>query len=295
MKSLSLQLLLLFLLLSSGVGAQRKRLSDEDMTAEKVIGNYLKTIGGKNRLGKLNQLTTKYIFTMGELHGTGIVYQKSPNKYHGKLSIDGKVVQQQVFNGRRLNVTDGETAARISGAQFDCYEYRSYLFPELYLKRMKAEIELEGEVKLDSFDAYKVVITLPSGVKINEYYHNESFFKVRSEFKTYYNNKEAVETVDVKSYTRARGMLLPLVKAVTIADKHIVLEATSFNPRTEIKNKVFKFDVDEYNELKKPASRRQNLVWLKLKRAFDVRKWFERELIVIAEEKDEPKKEKKKK
>jgi len=295
MRSPSLLILLLFCLATFGAHAQGRRSSDEDMTAEKVINNYIKAIGGKGRLGKLTQLTTKFIFTMGELHGNGIAYQKTPNKYHSKLSIDGKVVQEQVFNGKRLHVTDGENAARISGAQYDCYEYRSYLFPELHLKQMKAQIELSGEAKVDSFDAYKVVITLPSGVSINEYYHVESFFKLRSEFKTYYEDKEAIETVDIKSYTRARGTMMPLVKTVVIADKRVILEATSFNPRTEIPNKAFRFDLDEFNELKKPASKRQNLAWVKVKRVLDVRQWFKEKLVVIADDKEEKKKEKEEK
>jgi predicted Zn-dependent peptidase len=173
-----------------------------NLTGMDVISNYVKAIGGKEKLSKVNDVTIKMGMEMQGMKIEIINKQKAPNKMKVETLMGGNVMSTQVCNGVKAMVKSPRGNQELTGAQLDEMLAQATLNAELYLDKIGIKAELKGSEDVDGNPAWKVQMTLPSGKNTVDFYDQKSGLKVKSvaqqgpmSVTTLYSDYRAVEGV----------------------------------------------------------------------------------------------------
>jgi zinc protease len=151
-----------------------------DMTAEKVIENYINAIGGEARL---KGITDQVIKMSAEMQGMTIEMESS-QKASGKIllttSMGGNVLQKQVFDGERGMVSAMGQNMELTGKQLSDMRMQAKLNLELEYKNLGFGLKLLDPDNIDGKPVYKVQITSPEGTVKTEFFDVASGLKVRT-------------------------------------------------------------------------------------------------------------------
>ena len=175
-----------------------------DMTAEKVLENYLSAIGGADKVAAIK--TAKISMdanVMGTPLNLAFVYDSQNGRYGQKLSIAGNVMQKtSLADGKGSMSMQGQTM-ELTDAQLAEAQLNSYLFPEAVYKANGYTLTLDGLKDVDGTPAYKVIIASASGAKLINYYAAKSGLKIKNE------NPASGDTF-YSDYKVKDGILLPM-------------------------------------------------------------------------------------
>jgi len=130
-------------------------------TVDAVIEKYVKAIGGKAALLKINSRFSKGTFEISSLagvKGTLEVYEKAPNKQVAMLTIPGVGTQAEGFNGTLAwalepdsGVVHDKTGLELAAAKRDAEFYE-----EIKLKELYPRMTLKGVEKVGAREAYVI-------------------------------------------------------------------------------------------------------------------------------------------
>ena len=150
----------------------------EGISAQDIIDDYVEVIGGEEKLYSIIDRTTIMNGSVQGFDVTMIIYQKAPNKRKQLTKVGGSE-QQLIYNGERGIMKMGVKEEKITGAELEKLKYESTiaLLPEH--EYYGITLNLEGVEIVDSVEAYKVIMTLPSGIKWTQYYDTETHLKVK--------------------------------------------------------------------------------------------------------------------
>lgn len=150
-----------------------------DLTAQKVIDNYIAAIGGREKLSSVNSLKMNISADMMGNKIEGKMVQQVPKKLLVEMSMGGRVVSKQLLTGDEAVVTQGGQNVPVNEEAKEELTFSSYPFPELHYEELGAETKLVGMEKVDGKEAYAVEVTYPSGKKVTHYFDTESGLKVQ--------------------------------------------------------------------------------------------------------------------
>lgn len=193
-----------------------------DTKVEDVINNYIKAIGGKAALDKVENIKTDLTLSAsGQSFDATILQKKSPNKFKLTLSMMGQAFQQQIYDGTNGAMIQQGQTMKLEGKQLDGLKEQAIMFPELDYLNGNYELELKGIEQIDGNDAYKLTVIAPSGNKVTEYYNVESGLKIRSIGVLESPQGNITQTTDYSEYKDAGGILMPHVMQQSMGPQNI--------------------------------------------------------------------------
>ena len=193
-----------------------------DTKVEDVINNYIKAIGGKAALDKVENIKTDLTLSAsGQSFNATILQKKSPNKFKLTLSMMGQAFQQQIYDGTNGAMIQQGQTMKLEGKQLDGLKEQAIMFPELDYLNGDYELELKGIEQIDGNDAYKLTVIAPSGNKVTEYYNVESGLKIRSIGVLESPQGNITQTTDYSEYKDAGGILMPHVMQQSMGPQNI--------------------------------------------------------------------------
>lgn len=151
-----------------------------NLTGMDVISKYVEAIGGKEKLMKVNDVTTKMGMSMQGMNIEIISKQKAPNKISVETLMGANVLSKQVCNGVKAMVKSQMGNKELAGAELEEMLAQSTMNAELYLDKMGITAELKGSEDIDGQPAWKVQMNLPSGKNTVDFYDQKSWLKVKS-------------------------------------------------------------------------------------------------------------------
>jgi hypothetical protein len=152
----------------------------EGMTAEKVINNYIRAIGGSE---KLNAIRDQVIKTESNMQGMTIEmvsYHKAPGKVKLLASMGDNVIQRQVFDGERGSTAMMGQNIELDEEQLNELKMRAITHIELHYDKLGYDLKLIDVDDVDGRPAYKVQVTAPGGKVATELFDVETGLKVGS-------------------------------------------------------------------------------------------------------------------
>lgn len=202
------------------MGEPAKQLvAEADMTAEKVLENYLTAIGGADKVAAIQ---TAKISMDANVMGTALtiafMYDSQNGRYGQKLSIAGNVMQKTTIANGKGSMSVQGNAMEMTPAQLAEAQLNSYLFPEAVYKTNGYTATLDGLKDVDGKPAYKVVIATASGAKLINYYAQDSGLKIK------YENPASGDTF-YGDYQPMNGVLLPMSWTIKSPQIPVPLEA----------------------------------------------------------------------
>lgn len=187
-------------------------ITDSDLTAEKVIANYITAIGGAE---KLQSVKTLKMISEAEIQGMSITMEQIVDQNQG-VAVQNTKMGPQVLS--KVRIADNKVTVTAQGQNQELPEeaaaaYLSLMdiFPELYYAEKGYAIELDGISQVGGEQAYKVKVNSPAGNAV-EYYSVESGLKLRSE-------SETAGEVTYGSYVEQDGVLFP--ESTTVVNQMI--------------------------------------------------------------------------
>jgi len=196
------------------------------VTAETVVSNYLKAVGGMDNLKSINTLLTTADVTIvgAPFKPTATIKAMAPNKESMEMVIEGMgTVMQQKFDGTTGYKVQQGTKIPYSEKEISDKNDEKGLFPELYVEA--ANMVLESISKVEGKDAYKVVVTKGDDAS-SRYYDVETGFLVRTESTSEQGGQSITTTIDYSDYKNVNGVMLPYTQKITAGPQVIILKST---------------------------------------------------------------------
>lgn len=211
------------------------------LTADKVIANYIKAIGGEDRLKEVKSIKT----TMGaDMMGNKIDMvstQKAPNMQLVEATMGGNVVMKQVYDGQSGSAMQMGRPIPLDEDKLTEMSIDSYMFPELFYDELGVETELVGIENIDGTDAYAVEVTLPTGTTSTNYYDTESGLIIRKSQVVKTPQGEMVSATDIGNYKEVDGIMFPYeIKRPLGGGMKMVIQVQNIELNPEVSNEVFK-------------------------------------------------------
>lgn len=206
-----------------------------NLTGMDVISNYVKAIGGKDKLLKVNDITTKMGMTMQGMNIEIISKQKAPDKMCVETLMGGNVLSKQVCNGVKAMVKSQMGNEELDGPDLKDMIVQSTMNAELYLDKMGITSELKGSEDVDGNPAWKVQINLPSGKNMVDFYDQKSGLKVKSVAQ---QGQVSVTTL-YSDYRPVEGVLFPFKLKQSAGPQSFDIVVSSVEVNKGIDDSVF--------------------------------------------------------
>jgi predicted Zn-dependent peptidase len=202
-----------------GFPAKEIEMADASMTADKVIENYISAIGGSEKASAIKAAkVTMSANVMGTALGLSFVYDDANMRFSQKTSIAGNVMQSSVLKDGKGTVSAQGQTIEMTADQIEAGRLSSFFLPELYFGSMSYTLALDGIKDVEGTQAYKVIVTSPSGASTINYYAVESGLKIKNE------NAQAGDTF-YSDYQERNGVLIPMAYTIKSPMIPVPLEA----------------------------------------------------------------------
>ncbi|ALI99634.1 insulinase family protein [Rufibacter tibetensis] len=189
-----------------------------NVKAADVFSNYLKALGGVEELKKVKSISSAMSMQMQGANLEVEFKKMSPNLEAMTMSMGGNQVMKTRFNGTAGYQEQMGQKKPLTPEEIKEKNAVSSLFEQFdYLNNPAFKAEVKGVEKVNGSDAYKVMITQPTGKSKTEFYDVASKLLVKTEEATTSNNMTINNTVEVGDYKKVGAILFPHTQTVTIS------------------------------------------------------------------------------
>ncbi|CAG0948271.1 MAG: insulinase family protein [Bacteroidetes bacterium] len=214
----------------------------KEVTAQFVIDNYIRSIGGLKAIHKVKDITTKLEGSVQGMDLQMTVQRKQPNKSLTSITAGVMVIQKQVFDGAKASASGMQGNREITGEELEELRLESQLFLETKYNTLGYQLNLISIEEVNGADAYKVEVISPKGNKTYDYFDMKTGFKVMS-VKTK-NVPQAGGEITVNSYfseyKEVKGIKFPHQLSQSMGKQDLKWKVTSVELNTKLKDEIFK-------------------------------------------------------
>lgn len=194
---------------------ERQIAMDADMTPEAVIEKYIQAIGGEE---KARSIKTSKLESVAEVQGMKLnmiyVYDETNQAFSNKIMMMGNVAVNTVVKDGKASVTSMGQSQELTDEQFEAIKMSMFIFPELHYEGLGYSLELEGIKDVEGEDAYKVIVSNPTGSSQANYYSVSTGLKIKSESAesgdTFYAEYSEVEGVKYPMLLTVKSPAIPM-------------------------------------------------------------------------------------
>jgi len=186
----------------------------DEPSAEEVIENYLKAIGGESNL---RNIKTAKLEMVAEFQGMVInmffIHDDENARMNQKVMVMGNQASNITVKDGKAVVTGMGQNQTLTDEQFEEARMNMFIFPELHYSEMGYELTHEGTHDVDGEQAHKIIVKNSTGASVTNYYSVESGLKIKSENATAgdttYSNYEEFEGVKYPTALSVKSPMLP--------------------------------------------------------------------------------------
>ncbi len=214
-------------------------LAQDLTTADAVLDKYLATVGGKDKLRTMQDMT---VSATADIQGRTMEMEtklKMPNKYKQVSYMMGNEAGGTTYDGTTLSRSMRGQQTTKEGKEAFMEFLQSHPFPELYYDTLGIEKKLVGVEKLDDKDVYKVQFTA-GGKDWYDYFDTQTGLKVKRSA-TNESPRGKVET-DIRfgNYKEVNGIKFPFTRSQKLGQFEMTMETQSIKLNKGIDDKQFK-------------------------------------------------------
>lgn len=183
--------------------------TDAGMTAEKVIDNYLKAIGGKDALKKINSYSATVSMDMMGQALSGSMKKMAPYSTSMELTMGGMTAFKMMFDGTAGYQAQMGQKAPLGEEEIKTQKDEKGIFPQLFYDEDTYKLSLEGTAKVNGEDAYKVKVIKPSGNTGHEFYSIKTGYLLKQTSTLKVQGQEMEQSVEFSDYKDIGGIMTP--------------------------------------------------------------------------------------
>ncbi|PRY84381.1 M16 family metallopeptidase [Mongoliibacter ruber] len=188
---------------------------DGDIDAESVIQNYLEAIGGAD---KAKEIKTSKMESVAEIQGMKLgmsyIYDEQNQAFSNKVSMMGNVASHTLIKDGKATVTAMGQSQELTDEQYEAAKMSMFIFPELHYEMMGYSLELDGIREIEGEQAFKMVVSNPTGATTINYYSVDSGLKLKSESaetgEMFFSDYEEVEGIKYPMMMILKSPMIPM-------------------------------------------------------------------------------------
>lgn len=210
----------------------------ENVTAESVIERYIQALGGRENLEKITDIT---MTLSGEAPNFPIeitVTKKAPNKFRQDMKM-GQMAIQTIFNGEKGFSTSPMGKQEMSPEEIQNMKITQTINMVLKLDELGIKTELSGMETINGRKAYRMIWTLPSGEKLEEYFDADTGLKLREVKTLKAPTGEISQTVDFLDYQEVNGIKFPARIRQNMGPQPMEFTITNIKLNSGVKDELF--------------------------------------------------------
>lgn len=212
-------------------------------TADEVINNYVKAIGGMEKINSIKTAKMTGKFSTGSMDISFSRLYKRPDKMKMEMQIQGMTMVQAYdgTNGWMINPFQGaRDAEKMSAADTKSIRDNADLEGTIVNYQEKgAKVELVGKEDMEGTDVYKIKLTDKDGDVTNYFFDTQSYLLLKESSKRKIGEKEVAVDIIYGNYKATDGFLYPWAVEIKAPDAQMggeqkaVLETMTLNVPTE--------------------------------------------------------------
>lgn len=194
---------------------------DPNITAEKVVDNYIKAIGGNDALQKINTYSANVSMqTMGQtINGT--MKKMAPYSTLMEMTMNGMTVYKMVFDGTKGYQGQMGQKSPMTPDEIKTQLDEKGIFPQLHYSEPGYKLSMDGNAKVNEEDAYKIKVANPSGKITTEYYSIKTGYFLKQESTVSAQGKQMEQTTQFGDYKNIGGIMTPTTMTQIAAGQEI--------------------------------------------------------------------------
>lgn len=201
------------------VNIKESEKTTDAVSAASIIDSYLKAVGGKVEIKKLNTMKSTFTSNMMGLDFAGTDLRMAPNKRNLQIMMGTMTVMQQTFDG-----TKGYQAQRGQKKEMDEKEIKENqddkgLIPQLFYVSNEYQLSYLGTGKAGNEDCYKLKVTKPSSKVTVEYYSIKTGLLIREEGTVDAGGNDMTISVDYSDYRKVGNLMFPFSAIQTAGEQ----------------------------------------------------------------------------
>jgi outer membrane lipoprotein-sorting protein len=216
-----------------------KKAAPAGLTADQVIDKYLKTIGGREKLGQVKDLTMKMSASVQGMALEVVQQRKAPNKAKMIMQAQGMEVFNITSDGKRAVMSQMGNQQEMSGPELEAVKVQNTLFAELYYDQMSIKRSLAGTETVEGKEAYKVELEMPGGTKVTEYYDAATGLKIRVVGSQNTPEGAVTQSTDLGDYKEVNGVQYPHTITTSIGPQQIKMQVTGIEVNKDLADSLF--------------------------------------------------------
>ena len=180
-----------------------------DRTAEDIIEAYLKALGGRDAIAKVQDLR---IILQAEMGGIAILmtnWYGSGGMFRSETKMGPTVVQEVILDGERAVSRGAEGPNELEDIDLDEVRRSAVPVPEMDMAKVAERIAMVGRTKIGDRAVFKVHIMTLSGTTVSDYFDVETGLRSRREEERSMAGRTAIITTDYSDHVAASGVLFP--------------------------------------------------------------------------------------
>lgn len=179
------------------------------ISAFEIIESYLKAIGGKEELKKVNSISSTAKMGVIGMTLEGVEKKMNPNKLLVEFKRGPATVYKIMFDGAAGYTIQGQKIEFGEEEIKEALDDRAVI-PQLYYITDNAyKTDYLGTGKINDEDTYRLKVTMPSGKIAIQEYAIKSGLLLKEESTSKQGDQEVTETIEYKSYIKAGNIMLP--------------------------------------------------------------------------------------
>ena len=206
------------------------------LTAQQVIDDYLKAIGGKEKLEGVKSMVTSATAAIQGMKLTVKSYVETPGKLCVETYLQGNLMSKQVLNGKAGKVSSPMGEQVLDEQTVAAMQEETIMFPELLIGQNGSKTELSALEEINGEPVYKVSVVSGKGAESVLYFSAETGLKLK-EVK---NSPQGQAVTLIKEYTEKDGLKLPLKVTQSVGPQMFDLEVGEIQINTAISKEIFK-------------------------------------------------------
>jgi outer membrane lipoprotein-sorting protein len=181
-------------------------------SVETILDKYLKAIGGKEAIEKLNSRSVKGTFEIEAMSMSGPFenYAKAPNKLAVHFSIPGVGNGAQVFDGQKAWDSNPMTGLReLGGEELAVMKREADFYRDLNLKSHYKKMEVKAKEKVGQAEAYVIEATPAEGSPEKLYFDAATGLLIRQDAERETGQGKLAIEIYVEEYKMVDGVNIP--------------------------------------------------------------------------------------
>lgn len=197
------------------------------VTAQSVINDYIKAVGGETKLKAVNTVLTNADVTIvgAPISPKAVIKAMAPNKISMEMVAEGMgTLMKRKFDGANGYQEQMGRKVPMSEKEVDKQKSTKGLFPELYYNA--SNISLESLTDIDNVSVYKIKVIEGDDISYR-FYNTETGLLVQSESTSEQAGQSMTTIENVSNYKSIDGVKIPHTQKITVGPQVIILESTA--------------------------------------------------------------------